>query len=130
VAEGSSFKKPLPLQENVWGCEGVKGCPTASRFACPLTPAGVRCYYRSDQYATLSEGHLETFRCSPIIKNTKMILKWYKFKILLCYNTFTATPILATGRRCAGMEILTSFFISVVASIIGYYVCKWLDGDT
>lgn len=65
-----------------------------------------------------------------LIKNIKMLLKWYKFKILLCYNTFTATPILATGRRCAGMEILTSFFISVVASIIGYYVCKWLDGDT
>lgn len=25
--------------------------------------------------------------------------------------------------------ILTSFFVSVVASIVGYYICKWLDGN-
>lgn len=46
----------LPSRENVRVCEGVKGCPTASRFACPLTPAGARCYYRSDQCVMLSEG--------------------------------------------------------------------------
>ena len=26
-------------------------------------------------------------------------------------------------------EILTSFLISVVASVVGYYICKWLDRD-
>lgn len=25
------------------------------------------------------------------------------------------------------LSILTSFFVSVVASVVGYYVCKWLD---
>ena len=25
------------------------------------------------------------------------------------------------------MENITSFFLSVIASIIAYYVCKWLD---
>jgi len=28
-----------------------------------------------------------------------------------------------------GVSILISFLVSVAASIIGYYVCKWLDGD-
>lgn len=26
-------------------------------------------------------------------------------------------------------EILTGFLISVVASVVGYYICKWLDRD-
>lgn len=24
---------------------------------------------------------------------------------------------------------ITSFVLSVVASIVAYYICKWLDGD-
>lgn len=31
------------------------------------------------------------------------------------------------GGAC--MEIIISFFLSIVASIIAYYVCKWLDGE-
>jgi len=26
------------------------------------------------------------------------------------------------------LEILTSFFLSVMASVVAYYICKWLDG--
>ena len=26
-------------------------------------------------------------------------------------------------------KYLVSFLISVVASIVAYYICKWLDGD-
>ena len=26
------------------------------------------------------------------------------------------------------MEIILSFLISVMAEVVGYYVCKWLDG--
>ena len=26
-------------------------------------------------------------------------------------------------------EILTSFLISVIASVVDYYICKWLDRD-
>ena len=25
-------------------------------------------------------------------------------------------------------EILLSFILSVMASVVGYYICKWLDG--
>lgn len=35
-------------------------------------------------------------------------------------------PILATGGG-GSVEILVSFFVSVGASIVGYYVSKWLD---
>ena len=27
------------------------------------------------------------------------------------------------------MSIFISFLISVAASVVGYYICKWLDGD-
>ncbi|MBD5546045.1 MAG: nitrate reductase [Lachnospiraceae bacterium] len=27
------------------------------------------------------------------------------------------------------LAILVSFLISVMASVVGYYICKWLDGD-
>lgn len=27
------------------------------------------------------------------------------------------------------MEILTSFMISITASVVFYYISKWLDGD-
>ena len=27
------------------------------------------------------------------------------------------------------MDLAISFFLSVVASVIAYYICKWLDGE-
>lgn len=27
------------------------------------------------------------------------------------------------------MDILYNFLLSVIASVVGYYVCKWLDGQ-
>lgn len=27
------------------------------------------------------------------------------------------------------LETLLAFFISVLASVVAYYICKWLDGD-
>ena len=27
------------------------------------------------------------------------------------------------------MEWLIAFIISVLASVVAYYICKWLDGD-
>nr|DAL87736.1 MAG TPA: SCIMP protein [Caudoviricetes sp.]DAM96363.1 MAG TPA: SCIMP protein [Caudoviricetes sp.] len=26
-------------------------------------------------------------------------------------------------------EIFTAFLISVIAGVVSYYICKWLDGD-
>ena len=36
-----------------------------------------------------------------------------------------------TGDRkgVQSMEMLLSFFISVLASVVAYYLCKWLDED-
>ena len=28
-----------------------------------------------------------------------------------------------------GIEILFSFIIAVVAGVVAYYICKWLDSD-
>ncbi len=27
------------------------------------------------------------------------------------------------------MEMFITFLISVMASVVGYFICKWLDGD-
>ncbi len=26
-------------------------------------------------------------------------------------------------------ELITTFLVSVVAGVVSYYICKWLDGD-
>jgi len=27
------------------------------------------------------------------------------------------------------LDILASFILSIMASVVAYYICKWLDGD-
>lgn len=44
-------------------------------------------------------------------------------------NSFVTAPILVTGRGCSFMSILLSFILSVLASVVAYYLCKWFDGD-
>ena len=29
----------------------------------------------------------------------------------------------------AVMEVLASFILSVMASVVAYYICKWFDGE-
>lgn len=38
-------------------------------------------------------------------------------------------PNLATERGGVYMSEIISFLVSVLASVVGYYICKWLDGD-
>ena len=49
-------------------------------------------------------------------------------RIKVWYNTNVVAPNLATERGVYMSEII-SFLISVLASVVGYYICKWLDGD-
>jgi len=44
------------------------------------------------------------------------------------YNADVVAPY--TGNRKGGIIIdLCTFIVSVMASVIAYYICKWLDGD-
>ena len=36
---------------------------------------------------------------------------------------------LSSRKEVRILELLVSFIISVIASVVGYYICKWLDGD-
>nr|DAJ71887.1 MAG TPA: Protein of unknown function (DUF1494) [Inoviridae sp.] len=36
---------------------------------------------------------------------------------------------LSSRKEVSVLELLVSFIISVIASVVGYYICKWLDGD-
>lgn len=47
--------------------------------------------------------------------------------ITICYNVPVVAPILATERGGVPVETIFSFLVSVMASIVAYYVCKWLD---
>lgn len=44
------------------------------------------------------------------------------------YNLNVAIPY--TGiERGVTLGLFTSFIVSVVAGVVSYYICKWLDGD-
>lgn len=44
------------------------------------------------------------------------------------YNIHVVLPIPGNGGRCATMlDLLISFLISVMAGILSYFICKWLD---
>ncbi|MEF2710019.1 MAG: hypothetical protein U0N01_13005 [Pseudoruminococcus massiliensis] len=47
----------------------------------------------------------------------------------LWYNERRYHPYTGTERGCATMSIFSSFLLSVLASVVAYYICKWLDGD-
>lgn len=42
-----------------------------------------------------------------------------------CYNYSVVNPI---RQREGGVILLVSFTLSVLAGIVAYYICKWLDG--
>ena len=38
-------------------------------------------------------------------------------------------PLDWCGKGVCQLDILSSFLLSVMASVVAYYICKWLDGD-
>ena len=56
--------------------------------------------------------------------------KWLLVAFLpLWYNGRRYHPYTGTERGCATMSIFSSFLLSVLASVVAYYICKWLSGD-
>lgn len=49
------------------------------------------------------------------------------YKIDIIYNV--ATPRQAQNGGLTLQDLFISFILSVLASIVAYYVCKWLDGE-
>ena len=39
------------------------------------------------------------------------------------------TPRQVEERGCVIMDLPLTFFLSVMASVVAYYICKWLDGE-
>lgn len=44
------------------------------------------------------------------------------------YNILVAINLSGDGKEVC-MEVIVMFLISVAASIVAYYICKWLDRD-
>ncbi len=55
-------------------------------------------------------------------------LCFYIFYEKICYNKIVAYPNL---QRKGGdyMECIYSFILSILASVVAYYICKWLDRE-
>lgn len=51
----------------------------------------------------------------------------FYIKIDIIYNV--ATPRQAQKGGLTLQDLFISFILSVLASIVAYYVCKWLDGE-
>lgn len=52
--------------------------------------------------------------------------------LLLLYSIYVILLSLSlppTWREVNQLDILASFIISVMASVVAYYICKWLDRD-
>ena len=45
----------------------------------------------------------------------------------LLYSMFAALPHTGNRKGVEHMELAISFFVSVAASVVGYYISKWLD---
>ena len=47
--------------------------------------------------------------------------------VILCMSHCNSSMHKFCGRREACYSMLGSFFLSVAASVVAYYICKWLD---
>ena len=58
-----------------------------------------------------------------------LFIKKQKILVLLSkYDTICMLPPLyRQGKGGVLMNLITSFLVSIVASVIAYYICKWLD---
>ena len=56
------------------------------------------------------------------------LMKKVEYCRRLWYDYIAAEPP-AERRWCPVEEIFTAFLISVIAGVVSYYICKWLDGD-
>ena len=49
--------------------------------------------------------------------------------VFFCYNSYVVVSYSGNREEVIALSNLTSFLVSIGASIVGYYICKWLDGD-
>ena len=51
------------------------------------------------------------------------------FYIIFCIWYNTIVTALSGHRRVTGRSVsICSFIMSIMASVVAYYICKWLDG--
>ena len=50
------------------------------------------------------------------------------YAFYLWYTDKATTPRQEQKGGALFMDILSSFMLSIMASVIAYYICKWLDG--
>ena len=48
-----------------------------------------------------------------------------EYSEFLYYDKYAAEP--PAERRCFAMEVMISFLVSVLAGVVSYYICKWLE---
>lgn len=56
-----------------------------------------------------------------------IIFSFYRQKVYVILTVLSHPFWQQEGGVC--VEILISFLISIMAGIVSYYICKWLDGD-
>lgn len=44
-----------------------------------------------------------------------------------CYTVYAAPTRIWQQRGGESMDLLLGFLVSVVAGVVAYYICKWLD---
>ena len=71
----------------------------------------------------------ETYLISYRLANIHNIIKTISLAAYANAKYGLLLKVRYTARGCATMSIFSSFLLSVLASVVAYYICKWLDGD-
>ena len=65
-----------------------------------------------------------------VSRNTlKKYIEYIAKKNCIWYNNQATTPRQEQKGGVLLLDTILSFMLSILASVIAYYVCKWLDGE-
>lgn len=62
-------------------------------------------------------------------KGTPKYIQALPFFEQMCYDIRATTPKTGRGKGVLVLNLAISFLFSVAASVVAYYICKWLDGE-
>ena len=73
----------------------------------------------------VSHTHLGHYQCTTVrLKNQEQFICFFRAFLLccMCCDSFQQKGV-------SILDYILTFLVSVLASVVSYYICKWLDGD-
>lgn len=68
---------------------------------------------------------LNYFRCGIIYSLGAFLAGNIEIYVFFCYNSYVVVSY--SGNRGEVLIVFISLFYAIMANVISYYICKWLD---